>query len=141
MKYSLLELFQQATEMDPIALDSLISDEIILVQELVKEGKMLKFISKDVKQQACYYWNKDYPTRCYIPKGEGTTSEYAIRLDKSLTSKTHIFYHEKISKENQVISATLDNKSGSIQLGFNPKKLLQFAILLNQVKDLEELKA
>ena len=81
-------------------------------------------------------------SRTYIPKESGVTKEYAIRLDRSLilTNVKKEFYHENIDKEKQLISGTLDIETNSIQLEFNPIKLLDFLLTLdsNPIKWLQD---
>jgi len=67
-------------------------------------------------------------TRTYIPKDSGKTKDYVIKLDRTmiLPNVNKEFYHEDINRENQIISGVFDIESSSVQLSFDPKKLMKF---------------
>lgn len=67
-------------------------------------------------------------TRTYIPKDSGKTKDYVIRLDRTmiLPNVNKEFYHEKIKREEQLISGVFDVENNNMQLSFDPKKLIEF---------------
>lgn len=73
-------------------------------------------------------------TRSYLPKDtKHPTKEYAIRLECSmeLPLMKSKFYHEQIHRDKQIFSITLNEETDSIQLVFDPEKVLEF---LNTIK-------
>jgi hypothetical protein len=65
-------------------------------------------------------------TRTYTTNDNKTS--YVIKLDRSiiLSNINYDFFHEKIEKDKQLISATLNKELNTIQLHFNPQKLKLF---------------